>query len=98
TEVPDRAHFTAAPEAAIAVLVRGHVFEHGFNDCAASVGRVCARNMHVAGYTEGVVGVDVAVEHEAVVGRVGDIAFEYAHWNVTRPGGQAGLRAFECAV
>ncbi len=96
--VPEGMHLTAAPDTAIAVLVGGEILEHRFHRLAVVVGGIFLGNVRVAGNTESVVGVDVPVEHEAIVVRVGDVALELAEWRAARPDVLADLRAIELAI
>src|SRR5215471_16871650 len=84
--VPEYVHLTAAPDAAIAVLVGGEILENRLHRFAVRVSGIFFGHMRVAGNTESVIGRNVSVEHERVVVGVGDVALELAKWRSTRPG------------
>src|SRR5262245_19145593 len=88
-------HLTAAPDAAIAVLVGGEILEDRFQRLAVRVSWIFKAGMRAAGHTERVIGRNVSVEHERVVVGVGNVALELAEWRSTRPSRLADLRAFE---
>src|SRR5215471_9018171 len=91
-------HLTAAPDAAIPVLVGGEILEDRFERLAVRVSGIFKARMRAAGHTEGVIGRNVPVEHERVVVGVGDVALELAEWRSTRPGLRADLCALKFSV
>src|SRR5262245_58173743 len=91
-------HLTAAPDAAIAVLVGGEILEDRHQRRAVRVGGILEAGMRAAGHTERVIGRNVSVEHERVVVGVGDVALELAEWRSARPGCLADLRALELTI
>jgi hypothetical protein len=93
--VSEYVHLTAAPDAAIAVLVGGQILEDRFQRCTVRVSGIFLGHMRIAGNTERVISVDVPVEHEPVEVGVGDVAPEFAEISSTRPGIRADLGAFE---
>src|ERR1051326_3791608 len=78
-----------APETTIAVLVAGQALEVRFQQFALQVSRIFQRQERDGGQTEGVVFVDVPVEHEPVEVGMGHIASECAQWGGARPDGLA---------
>src|SRR5262245_54414232 len=89
---------TAAPDAPIAVLVGDEILEDRCHRLAVRVGGVLEAGVRAPSHTEGVVGGNVPVEHEAIVVRVGGVAFELLEWRSTRPGLRGDLCAFEFAL
>ena len=86
------------PDAAVAVLVAGQAVEVGFHHLAVGVGRIFQRREGAERQVEGVVFIDVAVEHEPVEVGMGHIAPEGAHRRSARPDGLADLRILERAL
>src|SRR5215472_16871993 len=86
-------HLTAAPEAAIPVLVTGEILDDRLHLRAVRVTGIGNGNMSAGG--EMAIGPGAAVEHEAVKVRMGGVALELPHPGSTRPGLRTDLRAFE---
>src|SRR5580698_11123825 len=91
--VPEYVHLTAAPDAAIPILVGGEILEDRFHCLAVRVSGIFMAGMRTAGNTESAIGRNISVEHERVVVGVGDVAPELAEWRSTRPGPGTDLRA-----
>src|ERR1700739_383779 len=86
-------HLTAAPKAAIPVLVAGETLDDRLHLGAVRVSGIGKGNMPAGG--EMAIGPGAAVEHETVKVRMGGVALELPHPGSTRPGCLADLRAFE---
>src|ERR1051325_1296693 len=84
-----------APETTIAVLVAGQALEVRLQYFAIQVSRIFQRQERDGGQTEGVVFVDVPVEHEPVEVGMGHIASECAQRRSARPDGLADFRILE---
>src|SRR5690606_26581264 len=76
-QVAEQVHLAATPGTAVAVLVGSQVFEDRNQRFAVRIGGILQSGVRAAGHTKGVVRSDVAVEHKAVVGRVGNVAAEF---------------------
>ncbi len=87
-----------APETTIAVLIAGQVLEVRLHHGAIQISRICQRQERDGGQTEGVIFVDVPIEHEAVEVGMGHVAFEGAHRRAARPDGLADVRVLERAL
>src|SRR5690606_20301384 len=74
--VPEQVQLATTPDAAIAVLVGGEILEHRYHGFTTRVGRIRPAGVRIPRNAERVVSVDVAVEHEPVVVRMGDVAPE----------------------
>src|SRR6185369_240128 len=96
--IPEYMHLTATPDAAIAVLVRSQILEVRLQHLAVRVGGILEADVRTAADSEGVVGVDVPIEHERVVVGMRNIALELAELRSARPDGLAGLCAVELSV
>src|SRR5262249_26825119 len=88
-------HFTAGPDAAIAVLVAGEIFEDRLHLGAVRVSGIDLGNIPADG--EMAIGPGAAVTHETVKVRMGDVALELLHLGSTRPGVLTDLCVFELA-
>src|SRR5690606_39538298 len=66
SDLLEQVHLAAAPDAAIAVLVRDQILEDRHARLAVRVSGIFEARMRAARDTEGVVGRDVPVEHESV--------------------------------
>src|SRR5690606_4827319 len=97
-QVSEYVHFATAPGATVAVLVGGEILEDRFQRLAVRVSGICKAGMRAAGNAESVIRVEVPVEHEPIIGRVGYVAIEFAEWRATRPGCLADIRVLKCAV
>src|ERR1700709_2213782 len=86
-------HLTAAPEAAIPVLVAGEILDDRRHLRAVRVSGTDEGNMPAGG--EMAIGPGAAIEHETVKVRMGGVALELPHLGSARPGCLADLRAFE---
>src|SRR6516164_1535797 len=86
-------HLTAAPHAAIPVLVAGEILDDRLDLRAVRVRGIGKGNMPAGG--EMSIGPGAAVEHETVKVRMGGVALELPHPGSTRPGLRTDLRAFE---
>src|ERR1051326_837887 len=86
-------HFTAGPDAAIAVLVAGEILEDRLHLRAVRVSRIGLGNKPADG--EMSIGPDAPVTHETVKVRMGGVALELPHLHPARPGLRTELRAFE---
>src|SRR5438270_14094568 len=86
-------HLTAAPHAAIAVLVAGEILYDRLHLGAVRVSGIDEGNMPADG--EMAIGPGAAVEHESVKVRMGGVALELPHPGSTRPGLRTDLRVFE---
>ena len=91
-------HVATAPQATIAVLVAGQVLEVCLQHLALQILGIFQMQQGQGGQTEGVVFVDMPVNHEAVEVGMGHVAAELAQRRAARPGVQAGLRAQEGAI
>src|SRR5687767_10415220 len=89
----ERVHLTTSPDAAIAVLVAGEIFEDRFRLRAISLSGIHKRDMPTGG--EFAIGPGATIQHETVEVRMGDVALELAELHSTRPDGLARIRAFE---
>src|SRR5205085_12489394 len=85
-------HFTAGPDAAIAVLVAGKILEDRLHLSAIRVSGIDLGSKPADG--EMAIGPGAAVTHETVKVRMSDVALELPHLRSTWPGLQSGLRAF----
>src|ERR1700691_1769297 len=92
-QVLEYVHLTAGPDAAIAVLVAGEIFDDRLHLRALRVSGIGKGNMTTDG--EMAIGPGAAVEHETVKVRMGGVALELPHPGATRPGLRTDLRAFE---
>src|SRR5687768_8666686 len=92
-QVFEQVHFTAGPDATIAVLVAGEILEDRLHLRAVRVSRMGQGNMPAGGETA--IGPGAAVQHETVKVRMGGVARELADLHSTWKGGLADLRAFE---
>src|SRR5690242_3327441 len=86
-------HFTAGPDAAIAVLVAGEIFEDRLQLRAVRVSGIGLRNKPADG--EMAIGPDAPVTHETVKVRMGGVALELPHLHAARPSCLAELGTFE---
>src|SRR6185295_5940097 len=86
-------HFTAGPDAAIAVLVGGEILEDRLHLRAVRVSGIGLGSKPAD--VEMVIGGDAAVAHETVKVRMGDVALELLHLGSTWKGLLADLRACE---
>src|SRR5215831_9500470 len=86
-------HFTAGPDAAIAVLVAGEILEDRLQLRAVRVSGIGLGNIPADG--EMAIGPGCAVTHETVKVRMGGVALELLHLHSTWPGVLTDLRAFE---
>src|SRR5579862_2763819 len=86
-------HFTAGPDAAIAVLVAGEILEDRLHLRAVGVSGIGLGNIPADG--EMAIGPGGAVTHETVKVRMRDVAFELPYLGAARPGCLADLRPFE---
>src|SRR5215472_14082025 len=86
-------HFTAGPDAAIAVLVAGEILEDRLHLRAVHVSGIGLGNIPADG--EMAIGPGGAVTHETVKVRMGGVALELLYLHSTWPGVLTDLRAFE---
>src|SRR3954466_13169555 len=88
-------HLTAAPHAAIAVLVAGEILYDRLHLSAVRVCGVGEGNMPADG--EMAIGPGAAVQHESIDVRMSGVALKLPHLHSTRPGLRTDRRAFELA-
>src|SRR6185312_1723239 len=86
-------HFTAGPDAAIAVLVAGEILEDRLHLRAVRVSGIGLGNIPADG--EMAIRPGAAVTHETVKVRMGGVALELPPFGSTRPGIRTDRRAFE---
>src|SRR5512142_1493814 len=86
-------HFTAGPDAAIAVLVAGEILEDRLRLRAVRISGIGLGN--IPADSEMAIGPGAAVTHETVKVRMRGVALELPHLHSARPGCFAELRAFE---
>src|ERR1043166_588346 len=91
--VLERVHLTAAPDAAVAVLVGSVILDDRLRQRAAGVSGSGIGHMPTDG--EMAIGPGAAVHQETVKVRMGAVALELPHPCSTRPRCLADLRAFE---
>jgi len=96
--VPEQVQTATTPDTAIAVLVGSEIFEHRDQRLAVRITGVGVTGMRWTGDPEGVVDIDVAIEHEAIVVRVGHVVAELTERRATGPGIEAVVRIQEGAV
>src|SRR5215831_15132387 len=93
--VLERVHLTAAPDAAVAVLVAGEILDDRLRQRAVGVSGIGIGRMPADG--EMAIRPGPAVHHETVEVRMGRVALELADLRSPGPGLRADLRAFELA-
>ena len=86
-------HFPASPDAAIAVLVAGEIFEHRLQLRAVRISGIGLCNIPTNG--EMAIRPGTAIPHETVEVRMRGIALELLDLGAARPGCLAQIRAFK---
>ncbi len=96
--VAEYVKLTPAPKSAVAVLVGSQILKVGLHHLAVRVSGIFQWSVCSEGKIKGVVYIDVSVEHESIVVRVGHVTSEFTQRSPARPSVEAFFRIQKGAI